>query len=145
MGWLNKLLKLVSKDAKNLRSEIPLVEFSVQEAQKREAGSVEGLHYTGYVEDVKQLKREKRHSAAIDLLLKLIDATEAEARVAGKGWGVAPWYYEQLAIIYRKEKRFAEEVAVLERYKAQPKAPGIGPSKLDERLKKARKLLESAP
>ncbi len=145
MGWLKKLLGLVSKGTKNIRSEIPLVEFSVQQAQKKEAGSVEGLHYTGYVEDVKQLKREKRHSAAIDLLLKLIDATEAEARVAGKGWGVAPWYYEQLAIIYRKEKRFAEEVAVLERYKAQPKAPGIGPSKLDERLKKARKLLESAP
>lgn len=145
MGWLNKLLKLVSKDAKNLRSEIPLVEFSVQEAQKREAGSVEGLHYTGYVEHVKQLKREKRHSEAIDLLLKLIDATEAEARAVGKGWGVAPWYYEQLAIIYRKEKRLHNEVALLERYDAQPKAPGICPSKIGERLKKARKLLQSAP
>ena len=60
----------------------------------------------------------------------------------GKGWGVAPWYYEQLAIIYRKMKNFQAEIDILERYKKQEKAPGIGPSKLAARLIKARELLE---
>ena len=74
------------------------------------------------------------------LLLHLVNATETESKAAGSGWGVAPWYYEQLAILYRKEKRFADEVAILERYVSQPKAPGAGPSKLTARLEKAREL-----
>ena len=77
------------------------------------AGYVRGRHYTGYVEKVKQLKRERRHEEAIVLLLELVDATEAEARF--KGWGAAPWYYVQLAIIYRKDRRFDDEVSILER------------------------------
>jgi hypothetical protein len=63
----------------------------------REAGLVDGTHFTDYVEHVKQLKLEKRHDEAIDLLLKLLDATEAESRATGESHGVAPWYYEQLA------------------------------------------------
>ena len=58
-------------------------------------------------------------------MLKLTAATESEANV--DGLGVAPWYYEQLAIIsrpHRKEKRYAEEVAILERYNDQPKGLG---------------------
>ena len=106
----------------------------------REAGLVDGTHFTDYVEQVKQLKLEKRHDEAIDLLLKLVDAIEAESRAAGGSHGVAPWYYEQLAIIYRKEKRYADEVGVLERYDAQPKAPGTQPAKLATRLLKAKIL-----
>lgn len=58
------------------------------------AAPVDGSHYTDLVGRVKQLKREKRHQEAIELLLRLVGATESEARVAGGGWGVAPWYYE---------------------------------------------------
>ena len=115
-------------------------EFNAEQERRRKAGSVEGAHYTDYVEKVKQLKREKKHDEAIKLLLRLVDATESESKFAGPGWGVAPWYYEQLAILYRKEKRFDDEVEILERYESQPKAPGAGPSKLAERLEKARKL-----
>lgn len=97
-------------------------------------------HYTDYVERVKHLKAEKRNDEAIELLLTLVDATEQEAKVNGKGWGVAPWYYEQLAVIYRKGKRYDDEIEILERYEGQPKAPGAGPQKLAERLTKAREL-----
>lgn len=138
MGWFKKLLGLNERDKKS--SEEILTELHTKHSRIEEAGSVEGLHYTDYVERVKELKREERYPEAISLLLNLVDATEAEARAAGQGWGVAPWYYEQLAIIYRKEKRFTDEVAILERYEAQPKAPGAGPSKLADRLAKARDL-----
>jgi hypothetical protein len=108
-----------------------------------EAGFVEGHHYTKYVESVKQLKRENRHSEAIELLLKLVDATENEAKI--NGWGLAPWYYSQIAIIYRKEKRFNDEVAILERYKSQQRALGKDPGGLENRLKKAKELASSHP
>jgi tetratricopeptide (TPR) repeat protein len=115
MGWLAKLLGLKDKR----------------------------IHYSDYVELVKKLKQEKRYSEAIELLLKLVDDTETEAKA--KGWGVAPWYYEQLAIIYRKEKRYSDEIAILERYEAQQKAPGEGPKKLAERLKKAKERFHQGP
>jgi hypothetical protein len=43
-------------------------------------------------------------------------------------------------MIYRKEKRYEAEVAILKRYERQPKAPGALPKKLAERLVKARQL-----
>ena len=49
-----------------------------------------------------------------------------DQRGAGPGWGVVPWYHEQLAIIYQKQERLDDEVAGLQRYAAQPKAPGVG-------------------
>jgi hypothetical protein len=68
----------------------------------------------------------------------LVDATEKEAKRTGGG--VSPWYYEKLAMIYRKEKLYEDEVAILERYERQPKAPGALSKKLAERLVKARQL-----
>jgi hypothetical protein len=72
-------------------------------------------------------------------LLKLVDQTEREAKK--EKCGVAPWYYEQLAILYRKDKRIADEVQILERYNSQPKAPGAKPKKLAARLIVARGIL----
>lgn len=100
-------------------------------------------HYTDAVELVKHLKRERRHDDAISLLKELVQEVETEAQAAGPGWGVAPWYYEQLAILYRKERRYQDEVEILERYAKQPKAPGVGPEKLATRLEKAREKLKS--
>lgn len=110
-------------------------------AEIRSTESVGGIHYTDSVEDVKQLKREGRNQEAIQILLRSVEATEAESGQAGKGWGVAPWYYEQLAILYRKEKLYQKEVKILERYSKQPKAPGAGPQKLASRLEKAKELV----
>lgn len=96
--------------------------FVEEERKKKQAGSINGKYYTEYVDLVRELKREKKHQEAIDLLLRLIDAVEREAKVdkyyGGDGF-CAPWYYKQLAIIYRKEKRYSEEVAILERLQKQ--------------------------
>lgn len=88
------------------------------------------------VDTVRQLKREGRLEEAIGMLLPQLDLWERDA-AAGLG-GVAPWYYEQAAIIYRKLKRYDEEITVLERFAAQPHAPGASPPELLARLEKAR-------
>ena len=103
---------------------------------KKEPGFVDGSHFTEHVGRIKDLKRAGRNKDAIKLLLKCVDATEAESRVDGAG--VAPWYYDQLAILYRKEKQSDDEFAILERYERQKKAPGARPAKLATRLAKLR-------
>ena len=140
---LRKLLGLGNREDRESEAPAtrdPLSEFRLQESRIREAGSIDGKHFTSYVGQIKRLKREKKHQEAIELLLRICDATEAESKVSGLG--VAPAYYEDLAIIYRKEKRFVDEVAILERYEAQPKAPGAKSKVLTERLVKARKIAE---
>lgn len=106
------------------------------------AASVNGTHYVNHVETMKQLKRENRNEEAIDLLRQCVDATEAESVVTDSG--VAPWYYEQLAILYRKSKDYESEVAILERYHDQIAAAGVGSEKLAERLVKARAMVEKS-
>jgi hypothetical protein len=103
-------------------------------------GLVGDKHYTDCVETIKHLKREGRHTEAIELLLKTVAATERESEKMGPRWVVAPWYYEQLAIIYRKEGRIEDEIAILERYVQHTKTPKTGEDKLRERLKKAKAL-----
>lgn len=93
-------------------------------------------HYTDYVEDVKELKRRKDHESAGTLLLSLIDAAETESRA--QGMGVPPWYYEQLAIVRRKQSDLDGEIAILERYAAMLHAPGVARAKLLARLQDAR-------
>lgn len=105
-------------------------------------GFVGGRHYTTYVDAVLDLKRRAALDAAEQLLLTLVAATEAEARA--EHWGVAPWYYEQLAIIYRKQKAPEKELGILERYEKQAKAPGAGPGQLAARLAKLRLRLGGA-
>jgi hypothetical protein len=102
-------------------------------------GFYQGRHFTSYVDDVTALKRNGDSAGAEHLLLALLDATEAEDRA--QGGGVAPWYYEELAKIYRERKDYASEVAVLERFARQRHAPGASPPVLLERLEKAKALL----
>lgn len=105
-------------------------------------GHHEGRHYTEWVEDLKDLKREDRLDEAAALLEHLIDAVEAED--ADLQMGVAPWYYEQLAIIRRKQGDPLGEVAILERFAAQRHAPGAGPVRLQERLLTAQRMAVEA-
>lgn len=79
-------------------------------------GLYNGKHYTEYVEEVKQLRRSGQDQQAEQLLLHLVEATESEAR--SMNWGLPPWYTEQLAIIYRKRKDYAAEIAIIERYRS---------------------------
>ncbi len=57
--------------------------------------------YADYVEKVKQLKKSGQLEEAKFLLMDLINATIAEARA--QNTGVAPWHFEQMAIILRKQ------------------------------------------
>ncbi len=101
---------------------------------KEKPGYIEGKYFTTYVERVKQLKREKKFEGAIALLKNLLDATEKES--IASGCGVAPWYYEQLAILYKKKGLPEEERNVLVRFSKQKHSPGVKPAKLLTRLEK---------
>ena len=105
-----------------------------------EPGCYNGRHFTTYVADVEALKREGRLGEAENLLLRLVDATEAEDGVQKQG--VALGYYEELAIIYRKRNEFANEVAILERLLAR--TGGDRDFKSMGRLQKAKALLEAS-
>ena len=78
------------------------------------AGLVDGKHYSAFVEEVQDLKRNGEFGKAEALLLRLVQATEEEAKV--EHWWSASWYYEQLAIIYRKQKAYSNEVSILKRF-----------------------------
>ena len=104
-----------------------------------EPGLIDGKHFTEYVDRVKSLKREGRNQEAINMLLRCADAAEEEGRE--NGHAPAPWYFEQLAIVYRKEGRIADEVAVLERYLAQVTKRNYFDDKLADRLDKAKRKL----
>lgn len=88
------------------------------------------------VERVKTLKRTGEYATALNLLLAEIDSQEQVS--VEKDWGVAPWYYEQAAIIYRKLDDPNAEISILERFMAQRHAPGVGPGELALRLQKAK-------
>ena len=107
-----------------------------------EPGYYRGQHYTCYVEEVKALKRKGDLDAAEKLLLALVDATEAQDRVDGHG--VAPGYYEWLAMIYRKRKDYQKECAILERFAGHKHGPGVTPPILLKRLEKARLLFRTS-
>ena len=95
-------------------------------------GLVGDRHYSTYAEEVRRLEREGDLDYAEALLLYLVEATEAEAKANRQA--VAPWYYERLAIIYRKNKESAAEMAILERYERHAEAYGAGSPKLARRL-----------
>jgi DNA polymerase-3 subunit epsilon len=96
-------------------------------------GYYKGKHYTQYAGEVKDLKRKGQLSQARELLYSLINAVEEEARE--DKWMPAPWYYEQAAIVCRKQKDCRAEVEILERYVKNPFSPLR--SKLHDRLVKA--------
>ncbi len=85
MSWIRKLF---GKSDTNRTAENFANEFNAGMSVIREAGSVNGEHYTDSVETVKQLKREGKNQEAITMLLRSVEATEAESKFADQGWGV---------------------------------------------------------
>ena len=81
-----------------------------------------------WCETVEDHKRNGRYDEALTILDGCIQVEEFH------GGGVAPWYYEQSAIIHRKRRDRASELAVLRRFARQPHAAGAKPPKLLERL-----------
>lgn len=104
-------------------------------------GYVDGEHYTAYVETVKALMRAGELESAERLLLRLVEAVEAQH--ADDGFGIAPWYSERLAVLYRKRKDFAAEVAILERFGSNFRGTDYG-NHFEKRLTKARVLRDKA-
>jgi hypothetical protein len=102
-------------------------------------------HYTEAMEEVKELKREKRHDDVEELLLWCIDFVEAEAAFQHRqdyGYeAIAPAYYRHLAIVYRKEDRYQDEVKILRRYVDACEEVGNLPQDgMKDRLDRAREL-----
>lgn len=104
-------------------------------------GFYKGRHFTTYVADIQALKKKGELSEVESLLLALVDATEAEDRAEKDG--VAPWYYNELAKLYRKQKDFVKEISILERYEKQRHAPGRMPEELFDRLEKVKLRMSS--
>ena len=86
--------------------------------QSQPLGEVRGKHFTEWVEEVKQLKRDGKHQEVLDLCLLAVDAIEAESKA--DGLAVAPWWYDQAALAARRTNQPAIERAVMERYLAHP-------------------------
>ena len=138
MGWIRKLLGKEKRDVHSHASEnTQSTGNEPPEEDKQSVGYVRGRHFVEHVDTIKQLERNGNEEEAIALLLECVEATECEANAEGRG--VAPWYYERLAIIYRKQNRIEKELQILEQYDAQPKARGMKPKKLAKRLEKVRK------
>ena len=104
-------------------------------------GTYKGAHYTTYVEEVKSLKRTYLFDRAETLLLHLIDAVEEESKKYNED--PAPWYYEQLAIIYRKEKKYQEEISILSRFHDSCIKP-YHKNTYNKRIEKATLLLQKS-
>ena len=100
-------------------------------------GYYDGRHFTTYVRDFESLKKSGEFTKLENLLLELVKATEAESAV--DGMGVAPAYYSELAILYRKQKEYSKEMSILERFAKQKHARGVMHAKLLERLDKVKK------
>jgi len=101
-------------------------------------GYYNGRHFTTYVRDFETLKKNGNFSDLENLLIELVKATEAESAI--DCMGVAPAYYSELAILYRKQKDYAKEISILERFAKQKHARGVMPAKLLKRLDKVKKL-----
>jgi hypothetical protein len=104
-------------------------------------GYFKGRHYSSYVDEIVALKREEKYDDLEFLLFKLVEATEAESTSQGYDV-VAPFYYEELAMLYRKQKEYAKEIAILERFFSFGNSSRVTKAaKLEKRLEKARELL----
>jgi hypothetical protein len=79
-------------------------------------GIYRGRHYTEYVEQIKQLKRDGHLDEAAVTLRALLPVVFGEA--AEEGSTPAPWYSEQLAIVETKRSNLAGAVEACDGYLA---------------------------
>ena len=97
---------------------------------------------TDPIEQINGYVLQKDYNQAITLLVTLIASEEKRAKKTREG--VAPWFYERLAVIYRKQKQYEDEVAILERFERQTETIGALRGKLADRLIKARQLRDKS-
>src|SRR5262245_55968589 len=91
---------------------------------------------------VESLKREGKYDEAIKLVTDCIDFTEQ--RACSDGRTLYAWPYEQAAILFRKLKKYENEVEVLERFITKQSAFDNQFVRLSDRLGKAYLLTRQA-
>lgn len=106
-----------------------------------DAGMHDGFHYSTYPDEVKDLMRNGKLDQAEVLLLQLVDSVERESAIQGV---TAPWYYERLAILYRKQKAYQKEIEILDRYAASPRPRKDRLNEFMVRKQRAQELLDRA-
>jgi hypothetical protein len=125
------------------------LEAAIRDVRNRPRAEVEKMLFAGqplwdWLAYAQGLEREGRLEDALELLGALITAAEQEAEVSGRE--PAPAYTERAAIIHRKRRDYAAEIAVIERWaKACPpekRGPGATQAKLLKRLERARELAD---
>ncbi len=87
------------------------------------------------IKEIKIMKEQQMYPQLEKLLVHCITTSE-EATI----FGASPWYYEQLADIYREQQKHKKEVMVLEQYLKKSKAPNHNRANLYKRLDEARTL-----
>lgn len=75
-------------------------------------GMYQGKHYTEYLDVVRQLKRDERYDDVEQLLNHLCAAVEAEHHAEQNA--PAPWYFDELAKIYRRRKDYTAELGAID-------------------------------
>jgi hypothetical protein len=85
-------------------------------------------------EEIKQLIRDGKFDIAIKILKELLPEVEREAR--RYRCELAPWYYNKLALLYRKKKDVDSEIDILSRYLKLNKT---GNDSIEDQLAKAEK------
>lgn len=114
------------------KAEIAAARPALRPGKESGPGTLRGRHHSAWYPEADRLRDIGDQSAAVALLVEIVDATEAESRA--EGFGVAPAAYGTLAVIYRQRKDQAGEVAILERFARQKHAPGALPPRLLARL-----------
>ena len=115
--------------------------YGLMRALGSRAGEIRGLNYVDRVAELDHLRSTKNDQQAEPLLLECVAAAERQALVAG--CEPAPGYTNRLAIIYHRQKRYADEVAIIERWELACPRERRGPGKLADRLLKARELRDN--
>ena len=98
---------------------------------------IDGKPYFDWYEDIKKWIKNEDYNRAEKLLIRIIDHIEKY----DSNYGVAPAYYERLAILYSKLGRKQDEYDVLIRFSKQKHAPGKGPEILEKRLRKLKEKI----
>lgn len=110
-------------------------------------GYVKGEKYTGCMERAKELIRAGKQQAADALVSAAFDAYEAVSRIGlslTEYDTVPPAPYWDFAVLYRRQKDYAREVGILERFLRQSNQPRGKSDDFLARLDKARALLAAS-
>lgn len=110
-------------------------------------GYIKGVHYSAYMEKAKELLQAGNVQKADTFVDRALTGWEDMQRIGPSLTElsvVPPAPYWDFAVLYRKLKDYAREVAILERFTCQPHLTEGASGKNLERLEEARSLLETS-